>query len=207
MPDYVDYDDDGGYGVEAVFTPAKSMDYVAFRCPPARTVAMEKAIREHGFPVFTPQHWISKRLPRKRKRVWQLRAVLPSFLFLSIKDRPGLAVELTRKQYGAFTGLRPMTIQGRLATFSQEEFDRMWEWDNRENRPASPKAQKFKPGDLVKVASDLADGAMTELLVALFEGSTGVAEKVNRDGEVLVAIKNSTGKVWVSGFFLELVAI
>lgn len=182
-----------------IFTAAYSWDYAVFRCPPARTTEFEETLREQGWKIFTPQHWVHRRMPRRKRKVWEVRALIPSFLFLEIAHQPELAIKLKNS---GIVGLTPMIDRGKIVCFSREEFEALLELDTRSQKPfvntLEPESAKFSPGDLV---APNGTGAV-ELLEILFQGGSGKVLKENSSGELFVAIKNSPRPVWISGLLL-----
>lgn len=183
---------------QTFFAPARSYDLGVLRCPPARTRALEEEVSDRGFECWTPMEWVSKRLPRRRARVWELYPLLPSFLFVDLNNTPR-ALRIIMDLH--IVGLRPMMTEGKFTAVGEEDMRYLASLDNREQDPkkAARRPTPFVIGEEVR----LVDPDDTGVLGMLFGDSTGIVQGVNRDGEVLVAIKNSTVPIWVRGVLLQ----
>lgn len=166
-------------------------------CPGSETIEFEEEMRRVGVNAWTPWIWVRKRFPRKKARVWVRTPILPGYMFVKHDEETGRVMHLDRLPSPIRMGLVPFTIRGKYVLVKGWELEGLRSFDDRkrpdEDRVTTPqKPPVFEKDDRVKVFGVFGGGV---------KGT--VVRQNPQTGEVTVAIKNSTVRLRVSGFFLE----
>lgn len=188
--------------------PARSVKWIVVRVPGggggAETLKYEEGLGELGVTAWTPAMWIHKRLPRRRLRVWELRAILPGYLFLDVRGLPNYG----SLPFSIRQEVRPFLIQGKYVVLGDQDLEGLREFDNRV-KPEGRKVGGGKstlPGPESPVAVPVPEWVAGDSVrvKGVLGGMEGVVVAVNpQTGEATVALRNSPAKVKVSGFLLE----
>lgn len=183
--------------------PARPSEWAVYRCAGPDTLDFEDQLNEAGVQAWTPRCWVSRRVPRRRTKVWKLAPVMGSYLFVSIDDAdqiPGLPWSIR--------GLgKAMVIQGQFVIVADRDLDGLREFDRRDPPQPRRKGRLPDPGTPQVPPPPVFQVGQTVFVKGVLGGIEAEVLARTPGGEYTVAPKNSPIKVTVSGFMLEQVGV
>lgn len=183
--------------------PARPNGWAVYRCAGPDTLDFEDRLNEAGVQAWTPRCWVSRRVPRRRTKVWKLAPVMGSYLFVSIDD----ADKIPRLPWGIRGLGKAMVIQGQFVVVTDQDLDGLREFDRRDPPRPRRKGRLPDPGTPQVPPPPVFQVGQTVFVKGVLGGIEAEVLARTPGGEYTVAPKNSPIRVTVSGFMLEQVGV